>query len=418
MNRRHIWRNKRKTADFLWIPVFLILSFAAVKIGITGGDYIYEMDMKIVRSIDAESFKRTLSKSFPIIDAVYNSGQLSISLSGEVNNLVKRVFNFELNHPMTILNAQSALFRSYYNNNYLSYIEQQNKSGDSAPGDSAVGPETEHDPSHHGKDAEPRERVSSISIDEDSEEKNLESSDRISHGMITVMNETDYKIDIDKLLNEPLSLETGRKGPKVLIFHTHTTESYLRDIKDLDRKDVSSWNRDERYNVVRVGEELARYLRKDGIDVIHNGTVHDYPSYNGSYGRSLNTVEKILKSYPSINIVLDIHRDALGSGGKLRTASKVDGKDCAKIMFVIGTDSTSLPHPAWNENLKLALKLQSVLNEKYPGLTRHIYISSNRYNQHLSKGALIVEIGGDGDTLEEAVNSTKYLAEAINEVIN
>lgn len=151
--------------------------------------------------------------------------------------------------------------------------------------------------------------------------------------------------------------------------------------------------------------------------MIHNATVHNQPSDTGAYGRSLNTATNILKSYPSIKIVLDIHRDGLGES-KLRVASKINGKDTAKIMFVVGTDGTGLEHPNWRENLKLALKLQQKLNEKYPGITRPVYMSRNRYNQHLTNGSLIVEIGGDGNTINECLESAKYLAEVLNEVIN
>jgi len=160
----------------------------------------------------------------------------------------------------------------------------------------------------------------------------------------------------------------------------------------------------------------AQTLRKKyGIEVIHNATVHNHPSDTGAYGRSLNTAANILKSYPSIKIVLDIHRDGLGEG-KLRVATKINNKDAAKIMFVVGTDGTGLEHPNWRENLKLAIKLQQKLNEKYPGITRPIYISRNRYNQHLTNGSLIVEIGGN--TINECLESTKYLAEVLNDVIN
>jgi len=263
-----------------------------------------------------------------------------------------------------------------------------------------------------------KEDVSSISQNEENEEKDLSNSDVVTNGKITIQNETDYEFNIDKLLKEPLNLEADRKGPRVLIIHTHTTESYINTLDDLKNKDVPTRNRDERYNVVRVGEELAKHLRKEyGIEVIHNGTIHDYPTYNGSYGRSLSTVDKILKSYPSIKVVLDIHRDALGDGNKLRLETKVNGKSAAKVMFVVGTDSKRLPHPKWKQNLKFALNMQKTLNKKYSGLTRHIYISKNRYNQHMAEGAMIIEIGGDGNTMDEALKSTKYLAEAISKVI-
>ncbi|MGI6777467.1 MAG: stage II sporulation protein P [Acetivibrionales bacterium] len=417
MNKRYSNReNHRKTINILGIPLFFIFAFAAIKLGVMGGDLLFSMDAQIVRSIDAESFKATLNKSFPLIDTVYNSGNISVSFSGEVKRLVSKIFGFDLSTPITILNAQSPVLYSYYKTDYQSYIMAQREK-QSSPKNEGKGA-AEHKPLPGNIIPEMKEDASSISFNEENEEKDLSNSNTITSGAITVLNETDHIFDIDKLLKEPLNLKTGRKGPSVLIVHTHTTEAYIRTLDDLSKKDIPSWNRNERLNVVRVGEELAQHLRKKhGIEVIHNGTVHDYPSYNAAYGRSFNTIDSILKSYPSIKVVLDIHRDGLSNEEKLRLDTKINGKNAAKIMFVIGTDSDRLPHPKWRENLKFALNLQKRLNEKYPGLTRHIYISRNRYNQHLSEGGIIVEIGGDGNTLDEALESTSYLADVISEVI-
>jgi stage II sporulation protein P len=201
-----------------------------------------------------------------------------------------------------------------------------------------------------------------------------------------------------------------------LIVHTHTTEGYLLDIKNLNKSGINSYTSDPRYNVVRIGEELKQNLSKNyGIEAIHNGTVHD-SNFNAAYGKSLNTVESILKSYPSIRLVIDLHRDGLGDNKKLRTAVKINGKSAARVMFVVGTNQ-NLNHTSWKENFKLAIKLYDGINELYPGLTRPIDLSYNRYNQHLSNGALIMEVGGDGDTLDEALETTKYLSRVISEVI-
>ena len=214
-------------------------------------------------------------------------------------------------------------------------------------------------------------------------------------------------------METPLKLNSQKRGPKVLIYHTHTTESFITDLGELEKTGIPNRTTDATNNVVRVGEELAQILRKKyNIEVIHNSTIHNYPSDTGAYGRSLNTASNILTSYPSIQIVIDIHRDGI-EGKKLRTVTEINEKKVAKIMFVVGTD-----HPQWKENLKLAITLQNMLNEKHPGITRPIYMSKYRYNQHLSNGALIIEIGGDGNLISECLESTKYLAEVINEVLN
>lgn len=202
-----------------------------------------------------------------------------------------------------------------------------------------------------------------------------------------------------------------RSGPKVLIYHTHTTERYLKNISELNKK-VPNWTLDERYNVVKVGDELANQLHKKyNIDVIHNGTVHNYPNTTGFYVRSRDTVQKILKGNPSIKLLIDIHRDGVDKN-KLRVVKNIDGKSVAQIMFVVGT-----VNPNWRENFKLALKLQNKLNEIAPGLARPIYLDNFIYNQDLGNGALLVEIGGDGNVVNESVESAKYLARAIYEVI-
>jgi stage II sporulation protein P len=165
---------------------------------------------------------------------------------------------------------------------------------------------------------------------------------------------------------------------------------------------------------VRVGDALINNLKKFKINVLHNTTIHD-KDYNSSYVKSLGTLTNYVEKYPSLKMTIDLHRDAAGDD-KLRVAKKINGKDYAQIMFVIGTDS-KLSNPKWRENLKLALKLQSRLNEIAPGIAKPTYISKNRYNQHLTNGSVIIEIGGDGNVIDECVRSTGYLAQAINDVI-
>jgi len=433
---------KQIFVTILAMPILVLLSYAAVKIGVIGGTLLFDISMEggVVEGVDTESFKIALSKSLPLINTVYNSGSMSTSFIGELRNLVERVSGFDLGNPLTILNAQSPYFYVYYNKSYLpmqAKLEQEKREtlrdaedenaqnvpeyGEihKLPEDSSLPPEGQK-PGDTDDDGVKPGVASSITYEGETEEKDFSKENSVSYDKIAVQNETKFKItenDIAKLLKEPLKFKFDRKGPKVFIYHTHTTESYIKNLADLNKKDVPSWSRDARYNVVRVGNELAQHLKKAGIETIHSGMVHDYPNYNLSYANSLNTLEKYLKSYPSIKITFDIHRDGLGSAGKkLRVYTKVNGKNAAKVMFVVGTNQ-KLEHPDWKENLKLALKLQEKLNKLCPGLAKPIYISENRYNQHLTKGSLIVEIGGDGNTLEEAMESAKYLAVAVKEVI-
>lgn len=411
MRKRYKYK-KARTIGLLALRIILIVIGAtlAIKIGIACGNFLYSSDKAIIASVDVENYRSAIKNSLPIIDTIYNSGTSSRSLSGQIKGLINDVFHFDLNSPVTILNAQSPVFFNYYNNDYQKLLAQKEASNPKQFNFSDIVKEEETD-----QYAEPV--ISSIYIDE-SEDSDLTDDDAVSYGKIAINNETKLKIDIEEIMKEPLKLDFSKKGPEVLIYHTHTTESFLKYASQLGKEGVPARTKDNRWNVVRVGEELAQTLRKEyGIEVIHNATVHDYSGTSGAYGRSLNTATNILKSYPSIKIVIDLHRDALKSE-KLRVVTDINGKKTAKIMFVMGTNASGLEHPNWKENMKLAITLQQKLNEKYPGLTRPIFVSPNRFNQHLTNGAMIVEIGGDGNIMSECLESAKYLAEVINEVIN
>lgn len=383
------------------------LAVLAIKIGVAGGNLLYNSDKAIIASIDVDNYRSALSNSLPIIDTIYNSGTSNNSLSGHVKGLLNDLFHFDLNDPMTILNAQSSLFNNYYNSDYQKLLAENSTSDYKRFNFSVIAKEEDY--------ADPV--ISSIYVEE-SEEQNINDDDAVSYGKIAINNDTKYKIDVEEIMKEPLKLNFSKKDPEILIYHTHTTESYLKDISKLNKEGVQTRSSDNRLNVVRVGEELAQLFRKEyGVEVIHNAAVHDYPGTSGAYGRSLNTASNILKSYPSIKMVIDVHRDAL-KDNQLRVVTDINGKKAAKIMFVVGTDATGLTHPNWKENLKLAITLQKKLDNKYPGLTRPILISYNRYNQHLTNGAMLVEVGGDGNLMSECLESSKYLAEVIGEVIN
>jgi len=417
------------------ILAIILVSIIAVSIGVEAGNMLYRLDTGFIEEVDAENFKGTINYSLPIIETVYNSGKVSVSLSGEVKNLFSKVFDFDLASPVTILNVQSPLFRSYYNKANTGKfsleeadekpVEDMDKTGEEKTGE---------DESINSKDGKsdvpdddqmkeqtperepdiPLEPVSSIAYEEDAEEDDGD-SEIVELDKIAIKNFTKHKIDIAKLLSEPLDLNFSKKGPKVLVYHTHTSESYVLKKDDIGKKDVPAFNSNPKYNVVRVGEELAENLRKYGIETLHNATVHD-TNRSAAYGVAIKTLESYLKSYPSIQVYIDIHRDA-AKDTKYRPVTTINGKNAAQIMFVVGTND-QLPNDHWQENLKFALKVQQKLNEKYPGLARPLWIVGKRYNQHISKQAVLIEVGGDGNLLSECLESMKYLAEALNEVIN
>lgn len=168
--------------------------------------------------------------------------------------------------------------------------------------------------------------------------------------------------------------------------------------------------------LLKFGEELCNNLIGKGLKVNHNKTCHDYPAYNGSYTRSLNTINNSLMNFSS-EIVIDLHRDALGNNSDYGPCVQIGEERVAQLMFVIGTDGGGLSHPDWVKNLKFAVKVQEKANEMYPGLFKPIIIRNSRYNQHVANAACIIEVGATGNTLDECIGSMKYLSNVISEVL-
>lgn len=172
---------------------------------------------------------------------------------------------------------------------------------------------------------------------------------------------------------------------------------------------------DLNYSVARVGTELTNYLKEKGFNVTHNTTYHDYPAYSGSYARSLNTLEGLLEG-KNTQLVFDLHRDAVGSSNEYAPTIKINDNYVAQIMFVIGTNGGGLEHPNWIQNLKIAVKIQEKANEMYPGLFRPIIIRNSRYNQHLTNGSSIIEVGATGNTMEQCILSMQCLSNVFAEI--
>ncbi|MDO4741696.1 MAG: stage II sporulation protein P, partial [Eubacteriales bacterium] len=205
---------------------------------------------------------------------------------------------------------------------------------------------------------------------------------------------------------------------QVLIVHTHGSEAYTPDA--VDRYEASDIYRteDERYNVIRVGDELARELEKYGLTVHHDRNIYDYPSYTGSYTRSGEAVSAHLAAHPETAIVIDLHRDALGTDDIVyKTVATLEGESSSQLMFVVGTDESGLAHPGWEDNLALALRLQQAVVARYPTLARPILLVRERYNQHLTPGSLILEVGSSGNSLQEALSAVRLFAAAVGPVM-
>ena len=226
---------------------------------------------------------------------------------------------------------------------------------------------------------------------------------------VKIKNETKFELT-DEILNYD-SLEIDKSN--IIIFHTHTCESYTSSEKYSYIPTGNFRTTDLNYSVVRVGDELTKYLGNYGINVVHDKTYHDYPSYTGSYTRSLSTVSNLLKK-TNADIIIDLHRDAIGSYSSYAPTVKIGDDYCAQLMFVMGSNGGGLYHPNWQSNLKWAVSIEEKANQIYPGLFKPIILRNSRYNQNLGKAACIIEVGATGNTLEQCLNSMKYLSAIIN----
>ena len=236
---------------------------------------------------------------------------------------------------------------------------------------------------------------------------------------VYLKNSSGTELDADALSDGSFAAQLTDDGPQVLIVHSHGSEAYTPDGTDIyEPSDNNTRTLDENYNVVRVGDEMERVFTELGLTVVHDRTLYDYPKYNGAYDRSAEAVQRYLEQYPSIKIVLDVHRDALvGEDGTVyKAVTRIDGVDTAQVMLVLGS-SEGGEHPNWMQNLSLACRIQESMNTLYPTLARPMTMRSSRYNQQLSNGSLLVEVGTHGNTLQEALAGARLFARAAGQVL-
>lgn len=236
---------------------------------------------------------------------------------------------------------------------------------------------------------------------------------------IWVKNDSSKGIDLKWLLSAKLPFKLSGDGPHVLIVHTHASECYFPQGKETYTLTDVERTSDKKYNMIRVGDELEKTLRENGISVIHDRNIYDSPSYNGSYTRTLDAIGKALRENPSIKVVIDLHRDAMTTedGVKYRTVTEIDGKRLAQMMIVMSTGESGLPHPDWAENLKLAVKLQNALAGKYKDLMRPINLRKERFNMHATQGSMLVEVGTSANSLAEAIGSVQLLGKELAPIL-
>lgn len=250
-----------------------------------------------------------------------------------------------------------------------------------------------------------------------------------------ILNETVYSLDEDEILTYLPQYKYSENEPLVLVLHTHATESYFTHEQGVrlyysdstttidgyyDENKVQTRTEDREKNVVSVGHAFCEVLIKHGIPTIHCTELFDLEDYNTAYSKSARAIEKYLEEYPSIKLVIDIHRDSLifENKAKVKTVAADTNKKSAQVMIVAGSDAGGSVYPSWKRNLALDLKIKEVMDNKYPSLSRPIFFRGARYNQHLAYSSFLLEIGTCANTIEEAVAAAGLSAECVAEVIN
>lgn len=351
------------------VCIAAILGISAAIIGTS------EKTAAVFKTAD-NNYEEILSRALPTEDtAEFN-----------IRDTFNKAIGLDLKNPESIISSYSAAFDG---------VQAENPEGQSNLSEEEK-PETTPAPSNPPVDLPSREQIAA------------------SVGL-SLNNATNYEVDIDGLCGGNLGFALDSDGPQVLIVHTHTTECYDGD----EMAGETERSTDENCNVIAVGNVLCDTLESYGIKTYHDTTYHDYPSYQGAYTRTLGTINSILQQYPSIKMVLDIHRDAFvySDGTKLKVSTEQNGKPTAKVMLVCGTDSMGLEHRNWRENLKLAAKIQNAAEIMYPGLMRPIDLRTERFNMHTTLGSLLIEVGSNGNTLEEAKNGAECVARAMAAVL-
>lgn len=248
-----------------------------------------------------------------------------------------------------------------------------------------------------------------------------ESASNMKAGNVLIKNTTGRTFDIAETLKAESPLKPINKDQiSVLIFHTHTTETYQILDKTDYLKAFSPRTEDENRNMIRVGREIASQLEQAGIGVIHDTQIYDR-QYSGAYDRSGKAIDEYLKKYPSIQVVLDVHRDAIqtSSTTKVKPVTTIGGKKAAQIMIITGCEGNGVTDfPDWEYNLRFALRLQKTAEDMYPTLMRPLFFCNRKYNMYKTKCSILLEMGSDGNTLDEAAYSGRLIGNVLAEMLS
>ncbi len=245
-----------------------------------------------------------------------------------------------------------------------------------------------------------------------------------------VINTTNYTVNVEEAREATFPSETERtSAPLVLVLHTHGTESYFEDRTNLSEfasdgvesyfleEETSFRTTDPEKSVVSVGKSFADELNKLGIPTLHCTVMHDAGDFNNAYINSAETVKQYLKEYPSIQYVIDLHRDSVVRGEAfVKSFAKIEGMDSAQVMLVVGTNQNGR-HPNWKENLIVATSFKDTMDSLYPSLSRSLYLRTSRFNQEYLPGCMLLEVGSAANTLEEAKRASLFAARAFAQML-
>ncbi len=307
---------------------------------------------------------------------------------------------------------------SFINGSAVSTADQADtaQTGKSAPSEQTARPLSDS-----SAEAETPERPKNTSHSGDAHPvvETMVSNGNMSYDNIDIRNTTGYPLDVESLLSEPLpfTIEDNRTV-QVLVYHTHTCESYLDDDNGVYYDDFYPRSTDGEQGVVAVGDKIVETLRANGVGAVHDTTFHDHPSYEGSYARSWETVCACGEKYPNLKVTIDLHRDSMTAedGTKYKPTFEYDGKKAAQLMIMTGYD-TDGGFDFWDENLIFAMQLQKKCEDLYPGMTRPLNFGEFTYNMNYNNGSLLIEVGTDANTVEEAARTGEYLANALSSLL-
>ncbi len=280
-------------------------------------------------------------------------------------------------------------------------------------------PESEPAPETPAAESEAPEETEEASQNPEKTITSAGGANALSLDDISLNNSAGLSVDLEAVAALNTQIDLSREGPQILIMHTHGTEAYTMDGADQYTSSDTYRTTDSGYNMIRVGEEIASVLEEAGFSVIHDTDLYDYPSYTGSYARAREGIQAYLEEYPTISLVLDVHRDALiaDDGTTYKVVTTVNGEKTAQVMLVMGTNAGGLDHPNWKGNLSFAIQVQHQMLSIDNTLPRPINLRSSRFNQDLTSGSLLVEVGSCGNTLQEALRGGRLFALALAEAL-